>query len=172
MISFLSAIAVLASLALTQLTAGATPPQTEMTRDVVIDVTSGIVSATCGFPVQLHTEGFYQTITFVDDDGNLIRQIGQAVFHGSLSANGKSIPSKVAGPEMLTLNDDGSVTLTVVGVTHRNVPGAGHVGSNAGRFTVLLTFDENGEVIGEELVEAAGLFDPLAEICAFLAPDA
>jgi hypothetical protein len=167
----LSSIIVLSLLTLTQATAGAAPPQTSMTRNVVIDVTSGLVSATCGFPVHLHTEGFFKTIAFTGDDGNTTRQISQAVFHGSLSANGKSIPSKVGGPEMLTFNADGSVTLTILGVTHRNVPGAGHVGSSAGRFTVLLTFDENGQVIGEELVQQAGLADPLADVCAYLAPD-
>jgi hypothetical protein len=42
-----------------------------------------------------------------------------------------------------------------LGVSHRNIPGAGHVGMEAGRIVVLLTFGENGE-----------------EICEFLAPDA
>jgi hypothetical protein len=172
MVKFTSSFGVIMLLALTQLSAAAAPPTIETQRNVTIDVIHGQLTAICGFPVRLQTEGFFKTLTFVDAAGNPTRQINQAVFHGSLSANGRSITSKVAGPEMVTFNDDNTVTIVVLGVSHRNVPGAGHVGMSAGRVVVLLTFDENGEVIGEEVVSQSGLAEPLEEICDFLAPDA
>lgn len=172
LIKFASVLGAIMLLALTQLSAAAAPPTIETQRNVSLDFTNGQLTAACGFPVRLQTEGFFKTLTFVDANGNPTRQISQAVFHGSLSANGKTLTSKVAGPEMSTFNDDGTVTLTVLGVSHRNVPGAGHIGATAGRLIVLLTFDENGQVIGEELVSQSGLADPLEDICAYLAPDA
>jgi hypothetical protein len=171
LVRLLASTGVIVMVALSQLSVAAAPPTMVTTRDVVIDITNGTVSAACGFPVHLHTEGFFKTITFVDADGNPTRQISQAVFHGTLSANGKSMESMVAGPEMLTFNADGTVTLTIAGVSRRNVPGAGHVGSSAGQFSILLTFDKSGNVINEELLRQVGLTDPISEICAFLAPD-
>jgi len=147
-------------------------PDIVTTRNVVIDRLHPLFTALCGFPVQLHAEGFYRTITHMDEAGNPTMVIDQAVFKTSLSANGKALNGHVAGPAKIVFNEDGTITISIVGVAHRNAPGEGNVGSVAGREVVVLTLNANGEVIAEDVIFQAGLNEQLDEVCTFLTPEA
>jgi len=149
-------------------TVAAARPDIVTTRDVVIDRVHPGFTAACGFPVQLHAEGFYRTITHLDEAGNPTMVIDQAVFNVTLSANGTSINGHVAGPAKIVFNEDGTLTISVLGVSQRHVPGAGIVAGMAGRVVLLLTLDANGEVIAEDVVFQAGLNEPRDEVCPFL----
>ncbi len=151
-------------------TAAAAQPDVEITKDVVFDFYPRSFEEACGFPVRLYTEGFFVTITHYDTEGNPTRITNSAVFHGTLSANGKSISSKVAGPERIVLNEDGTETLTITDVTHRNVPGEGFVSGTAGREIVTFTFDQNGDLISEDVHFLSGRRLPYDAFCAYLAP--
>ena len=160
-----SLVALAASLPIVGATVAAARPEIVTRRDVVIDRLHPGFTAACGFLVYLHAEGFVRTITHMDDAGNPTLVIDNARFHVTFSANGKSLPGTVAGPALIVANEDGTQTVTVVGVAQRHAPGAGAV-VQAGR--VVLTVDEHGEVVEFE----AGVDDPLTEVCPLLAPDA
>lgn len=108
------------------------------------------VSAACGVPIQLHTVGREVVISRYADDGHLVAQTIQSVFHGYLlnPANGRTVPSKVAGSERIVFLDDGTIVDTATGSTHRNVPGDGLVSGFIGHDRVVLAptgeVDEDG----------------------------
>ena len=140
--------------------------------DVVIDRIHPSFSRVCGYPIYLHVEGFARTVTHVDADGNPTMINSQTVLHGTISANGKSLRVTFIDPVKIVFNDDGTQTLFIHGVTHRNAPGEGIVAGQAGLTVVQLTFDAAGNVIGEEVLFQAGLDEPLSEVCPLLAPGA
>jgi hypothetical protein len=125
---------------------------------VVVERAAGInldtlafgVSAACGVPIELHTVGREVVISRYADDGRLVAQTIQIVYHGYLlnPANGRTVPSKVAGPERIVFLDDGTIVDTTTGSTHRNAPGSGLVGGFIGRDRVVLAptgeVDEDG----------------------------
>ena len=127
------------------------------------------LSAECGFPVTLQSEGFYLYITRYDAQGNPTIEMTQFNFHGMVSANGKSLQSMVLGPSWTIYNSDGTQTAIVNGVFKRNVPGEGFVG-DAGHFVDLLTFDANGNLISDIIEQAAGTQTTQQAVCDYLAP--
>ena len=63
-------------------------------------------------------------------------------------ANGRTVSSKVAGPERSVYNADGTIAVTSTGSTHRNAPGGGLLSGFIGRdhFVLVPTgeVDEDG----------------------------
>ncbi len=96
--------------------------------------------------------------------------IEQSIYQVTWSANGKTLDAGVAGPLRVVFNDDGTQTLYITNVIHRNAPGEGITSGEAGRTVLVLTFDENGDVISEEVVAESGLRLPLQGLCDYLAP--
>jgi hypothetical protein len=145
--------AAVAALALT-LTApasnAATTVEIERAAGINFDAIAFGVTAACGVPIELHTVGRSVVISRYDSDGQLVAQTIQAVWDGYLlnPANGKTVASKVAGPERILYLEDGTVVDTLTGSTHRNVPGAGLVSGFIGRDRVVLAptgeVDEDG----------------------------
>ena len=133
-------------------------PAASASTTVVVERAAGInldtlafgVSAACGVPIEPHTVGRDVIISRYADDGRLVAQTIQSVFHGYLlnPANGRTVPSKVAGPERIVFLDDGTIVDTTTGSTHRHVPGAGLVSGFIGRDRVVLAptgeVDEDG----------------------------
>ena len=134
------------------------------------DVIHPRVSAACGFPVRQQYEGWYRTSTFYDQDGEVRMSMEQSIYQVTWSANGKTLDAGVAGPLRVVYNDDGTQTLYITNVIHRNAPGEGITSGEAGRTVLVLTFDEDGNVISEELVAESGLRLPLQGLCDYLAP--
>ena len=134
------------------------------------DVIHPRVSTLCGFPVRQQYEGWYRTSTFYDRDGEVRMAMEQSIYQVTWSANGKTLDAGVAGPLRVVYNDDGTQTLYITNVIHRNAPGEGITSGEAGRTVLVLTFDEDGNVISEELVAESGLRLPLQGLCDYLAP--
>ena len=148
-------------------------PSTVVTRrDVVIDRLHPGFTRTCGFPIYIHAEGFTRTVTHLDADGKPTMINTQTVLHGTVSANNKSLRLTFIDPVKIVFNEDGTQTIYIHGVTHRNAPGEGIVAGQAGLVVVQLTLDAAGNVIAEEVLFQAGLDEPLSEVCPLLAPDA
>jgi len=129
--------------------AAATTVEIERAADINFDAIAFGATAACGVPIELHTVGKSVVISRYDSDGRLVAQTIQAVWNGYLlnPANGKTVTSKVAGPERIRFLEDGTIVDTLTGSTHRNVPGAGLVSGFIGRDRVVLA--PTGEVDDE-----------------------
>jgi hypothetical protein len=146
-----AATAILAlTLAAPAAAAASTTIEIEHAAGINFDALAFGVSAACGVPIELHTVGKSVIISRFDGDGRLIAQTIQSVWSGYLlnPANGRTVPSKVAGPERIVYLDDGTIVDTATGSTHRNIPGAGLVSGFIGRDRVVLAptgeVDEDG----------------------------
>src|SRR5262245_47454285 len=129
----------------------ATTVEVEHDAGINFDAFAFGVSAACGVPIELHTVGKSVVISRYDSDGRLVAQTIHSVWNGYLlnPANGKTVASKVAGPERIRFLEDGTIVDTLTGSTHRNVPGAGLVSGFIGRNRVVLA--PTGEVDDEGL---------------------
>ena len=127
----------------------ATTVEVDRASDINLDVLAFGVTAACGFTVELHSVGKEVTISRYDD-GVLVSQTIQIVYDGYLlnPANGRTVSSKVAGPERSVYNADGTIAVTSTGSTHRNAPGGGLLSAFIGRdhFVLVPTgeLDEDG----------------------------
>jgi len=124
---------------------------------IPLDGTLGGASATCGFKIELHSVGMEVSVRRYDADGNLVSELRQIHYDGYAlnPANGKTITSKVSGPERWVYNADGTITATSSGSTVRTAPGAGLVSGFIGHSRVTLVptgdVDEDGFPIYDEV---------------------
>lgn len=146
----------------------------ERIREVHFDFVASAPTATCGFPVELHTSGT-QSLTSRYSDGRLVQQHFRWVLSGYFlnPANGKSVTSKVAGPERIEYAADGSIVDVLTGATVRTVPGAGLVSGFIGLTYVELVptgeVDEEGFPIFDVVDErSAGQFIWYDALCTYL----
>lgn len=146
----LSATAVLAAAA--PATAGP-PVREEVDRTFV----NGLLSDACGVEVTQHLVGYYATVT---TDG---RTITNFHFRSTLTAGDNVVDSRAFGPTIEVVGADGSVTITTLGVTMRNLPGTGAAGPRAGREVLLVTADGD-----EAVLHDSGYREGFAELCAAL----
>jgi hypothetical protein len=128
---------------------------------------SFVDDTSCGFPVETHITGFVRFIVFRDENGNVTRQINS--FHQQITYTnldtGKSVTSPSVGPDILYFQEDGSVTVFVLGIVSRIiVPGQGVVNLSVGR--VVIAFPAEGE--GEVLFEAGPKDDLFPALCDLL----
>lgn len=114
----------------------------------------------CGFPVSLHVRGTFNVVTFLDDNGDIAKEIRNYRFRGTLSANGVSIEGLARGPEIWTYDEDATATVQIHGVVNRRVPGQGTVTLHAGYQVVLIDGDTETVV-----VEPTGQAENAAELC-------
>jgi hypothetical protein len=87
--------------------------------------------------------------------------------------SGKTIPSKVGGSAKWVYNDDGTITNTTTGATHRNALGAGLVSGFIGHERVVLVptgeIDEDGFPIYDQTDDTqSGQFLGNSLICGIL----
>jgi hypothetical protein len=138
-------------------TAAAATVERSVTHDIPLDITLGAASAACGFKVELHSVGMEVLISRYDNDGNLVSETRQIHYDGYIlnPANGKTIMSKVSGPERYVYYADGSILGTSSGSTVRTAPGAGLVSGFIGHSSVTLVptgeVDEDGFPIYDEV---------------------
>ena len=153
----------------------ATTVEVERSVDVHFDAVAFGASVECGFTIEIHTIGKGVVISRTVD-GRLVSQTIQFVWTGYLlnPANGRTVDSKVAGPERITYLADGTIIDATMGSTHRNVPGAGLVSGFIGRgYTKLVPtgeLDEDGFPIFDVVDESfSGQWLGNAGLCEFLA---
>jgi hypothetical protein len=150
-------------------TAGAAAPQQTV---IPIDDTF-TVTGICPFPILEHGEGTLRIIDFVDQEGNLVRELGLLPgFRVSFSANGTTLTTVSPSVSHITFNED-SATFTITGLSgHISIPGEGTVALDAGRLVVTFTDDQEPELIAENGTFSFGFGDlpPIEEqLCAVLA---
>jgi hypothetical protein len=116
----------------------------------------------CGYPVAMTLHGSWNIVSFTDRAGDLVKQRRNFRFVAEFSANGVTIVGRSRGPELVEYHEDGTSTMTVMGVVSRQVRGAGTVMQHAGRTVVEL--DADGEEIGDPVFQA-GQFDDAGEVC-------
>ena len=123
----------------------------------------GQLSAVCGYPVSMQLDGSWNTVTFTDAAGTVVKQRRNFRFTAAFSANGRTIVGRSRGPEVVEYHPDGTSTMTVMGVVSRQVKGAGTVMQHAGRTVTEL--DATGEQVGDPTF-MAGQFEDPSEVCA------
>lgn len=116
-------------------------------------------SEVCGFPVELHVWGSFNIVTWTDSSGAVTKEIRAFRFQSTSTANGTSIRGRSIGPEIRTLNEDGTSEVRIMGVVNRHVPGEGMVTMHAGYTVVFI----DGDV--EVVLDSAGPREDVALIC-------
>lgn len=125
------------------------------------DVEDVFVTGFCGFPMEVRTTGTAVFHLFLDEDGNFERIIiteptMKMVFTNLITGEAVWTPSVNMTQEQL--NEDGTGTKTLRGLLwHLVVPGEGLVTADVGRIDWLFTFDDQGNVVSEDLVFVAGI---------------
>ena len=151
-----------AALIVALLTAGlhAASGQPLIFRDVINDeFTTGF----CGYPIQVVTTGTGIFHVFFDESGQFERALITAAdikiqFTNLLT--GETIWTPSVNMVQESINDDGTGTKTLRGLLwHLIVPGEGLITADVGRLDILVTFDDQGNVIDEEVVFVAGQQD-------------
>lgn len=147
-------LTVLISLTLVTSVFAATPDMVTITVDDTF-----VLGACDGFEVIEHVEGTIKVSTHFDQDGNFAMEIVRfSLRHTySNSVTGTSLSTPDAGIDKVTLDDEGSGTVAVIGIVARIVvPGEGLVFAHLGR----IVFDLN---TGEALF-VAGPHEDLGEL--------
>jgi len=108
-----------------------------------------------------------RTITFLDDEGNFVRQliVGALSYRLTNLSTGGSLELNIPGPGLVTPNPDGSITLVARGPWTLFDPFGTHI-FNAGRAVVIGTFDPTTGVLHLDIVSIVG---HSYDICAALA---
>ncbi len=140
------------------------------------------MSQACGFPVTMTVLGRVSHKTWVDENGDVIREIHNINLSRTVSANGNTLSFKDSGADRLAANEDGSTTIETVGnLGLVTVSGSGPALGAAGRTVILLTpvLDEEGNAVLdeegnplqiEEVLAETGLRpEDIAAVCAALA---
>lgn len=100
-----------------------------------------------GFSVIEHVEGTVKVSTHFDQDGNFVMEIVRFSLHHTYtnSVTGASLSSPDVGIDKIVSNDDGSASVSVIGIVGRIVvPGEGLVFAHLGK----IMFDaDTGEVL-------------------------
>ena len=123
---------------------------------------NGFLSEQCGVEVTQHLWGSYSSVS---RDG---RTITNYRFRSTLSAGDNTVDSRAFGPTIEQQEPDGTLTVTTLGVTMRNLPGSGTAGPFAGRSVTVIVTDAAGEPVSETTVADSGYRQDLAELCSAL----
>ncbi len=123
---------------------------------------NGFLSEQCGVEVTQHLWGSYSSVT---RDG---RTITNYRFRSTLTVGDNTVDSRAFGPTIEQQESDGTLTVTMLGVTMRNLPGSGTAGPFAGRTVTVVVTDADGEPVSETTVADSGYRQDLAELCSAL----
>jgi hypothetical protein len=108
---------------------------------------------TCGFEVVQRVEGAFKQV-FVRDQ----LQLETYRLTHTLTGPGESLTWRDRGSNTdIVFNPDGTITVTAAGpILRLTVPGEGAVVADIGRHRVIVTFDAEGNIVGEEVLWKAG----------------
>jgi hypothetical protein len=124
----------------------------------------------CAFPVDVHVVGDLKHTHFFDQAGNEIRDLTVTPnFKITFSANGKSITTPSPAVEHVTVNPDGSATITITGLQGHIIAGGGPPqASDVGRIVLFFSGPEDEE---PDIRFQAGNFNfgPFRQLCDVLA---
>jgi hypothetical protein len=155
--------------------AAAATVEQSVTTGIRLDIALGGASQACGFRVELHSIGKEVSIRQYNADGTLRSEKIAMHYDGYVlnPANGKTIPSRVSGPDTYRYNADGTIDASTSGSTVRTAPGYGIVSGFIGHESVTLVptgeVDEDGFPIYDEVDgTSAGLFLGNEGMCAIL----
>jgi hypothetical protein len=125
----------------------------------VVDDT--FVTNFCGFPMQVRSTGTAIVHLFLDENGDVQRAIITAPQTRMTFTNldtGKTVWTPSVNMVLSEANEDGTTTQSLRGLLwHLIVPGEGLITADVGRLDYRLTFDNNGNIIDEEVVFSAGI---------------
>jgi hypothetical protein len=127
-----------------RLHAAAAPPDIQ---DYVVDFSFPLpgVTAVCGFAVRDHVQGTIREIIKMQPPGAVvIKDVQSHEFTETLYApsTGGSLVGHLTGPQIVTLNPDGSATITASGNFDLYLaPGQGVIAQAAGHFVISLPVD-------------------------------
>ena len=148
-VAVLAVLALVAFAALPVATTAAAPERFVIEVDETF--TDEFLTDVCGFEVTQTVTGTIKGKTFFDEEGNPVREIAQFNLNGTFAANGNVVPFITRGPDRVTFNPDGSMTIQISGIIGRVVvPGQGVLGPVIGNFLVTISpeGDFTFEVIG------------------------
>lgn len=141
-----------------------------------VDSTRTIPSSVngCGFDTVRHSEGTFYVTIFYDNDGKDVREVWRVSSYtvtDSNPLNGKSVTSVLAGPFILTPNEDGTVTVTIPGNDgNLTAAGEGVLWSNVG--LIVYTADPEDPFTPLSVSALHGLYTdlngPYPEACSAL----
>jgi hypothetical protein len=140
----------------TMLVAGpASAAKPTMERIIVNDVfVDDFLSEACGTEVTVMITGSVIFRNWLDADGNDVRAVNNYALTDTFSSVNGSVRAKDVGADRVTLNEDGSITVIIIGnVQSISIPGQGRISQDVGRAKLTITFDENGD--------ATEVFEPL-----------
>jgi len=129
-----------------------------------------VIEDACDFPIEIHVSGTLRHTHYFDQEGSEVRNITVFPNFKITATNldtGESLTTPTPGVELISLNPDGSATVTLVGLLGRlTVPGVGIVAQDVGR---IVFFFEDPEDEEPDILFMAGKFlgegDPFPEIC-------
>jgi hypothetical protein len=116
-----------------------------------------------GFELMEHIEGTIRVSEHVDRDGNFVMSLSRFSLHHTYinSVTGDTLRTPDVGLDKVTVNEDGSGTVAVIGIVGRIViPGEGLVFAHLGR----IVFDLETDAV----VFEAGRHDDFGELFALL----
>ena len=120
----------------------------------------------CGFTIESHVKGFIRVHDFLDEEGNLVREIANFNLKVTYTnpETGETLSSRSVGPDILTVNEDGSATVASIGIIARIVvPGEGLLVAQVGKIVFFFTDPEDEE---PDVIFVAGPHeDLLAALC-------
>ena len=104
------------------------------------------LSEVCGAAVTAHITGHAIFRTFLDAEGNPVRELHNFALGGTYTSENGSVRFRDVGADRVTYLPDGSLLQVVIGsVRSFSIPGQGRAYSDVGRSVFLITFDENGD---------------------------
>lgn len=108
----------------------------------------------CNFPVESHITGAIRVHDFVDEEGNLVREIANYNLNITYtnSLTGESVTLLSTGPNILQVNPDNSANLLAIGLLARIVvPGQGLLAVQVGKLSLFFTdpSDQDPDVLFE-----------------------
>ena len=145
----------------------ATAPTTEVV-PIDFSFTPPLLSAACGFPVTRHVEGTLTIRTFYDEQGSFALELDGYRLVETVSANGRTLVGHTIQNIAVTLLDDGSFTVAIVGTDFRlPVPGAGISFGSVGRLLLLYAADNTLIEVAQDVGDVR---TDVAVICEALRP--
>ncbi len=130
-----------------------------------------IPSEACGFPIAVHAEGSIRETKFFNADGELVRATVSFVNFKESWTNtltGASAWTVHSATQHLTLNDDGSASLSITGVQGRVKSPQGGFTADVGRMAIYFPAD-GPDVVVTFAGRDDGQGGPFPELCDALA---
>jgi hypothetical protein len=134
--------------------AAAGKPVMERVNITDIGVRDDFLSEACGFDIWFDVLGHVIIRTFLDANGNPVREVNNFGMRVDTYSEFGSFSSVDVGADRVTFLPDGSLILIPIGnVRSIHVPGQGQVYSHVGFVKLHITFPEEGDPIVELLAD-------------------